>query len=62
MAFTLAAVVVGGTVAAILLITGLVFLFVTRNNPPKRKWGWLIIALAICALISAVVNAYGILY
>jgi len=62
MAFTSTAVIIGIIVAAILFITGIVILLVMRNKPQKRKWGWLIIALGICAMISAFVNANGILY
>lgn len=62
MAFTSTAVFIGIIVAVILLIVGIIVLLVMRNKPQKRKWGWLIIVLGICAIISALVNANGVFY
>ncbi|KMK74428.1 DUF308 domain-containing protein [Alkalihalobacillus pseudalcaliphilus] len=61
MAFTPTAVLIAIIVATILIITGVIVLFVTRNKPQNRKWGWLTIVLGICAIISAIVNKNGIL-
>lgn len=62
MAFTSTAVFIGIIVAIILLITGISVLIAMRKNLQKRKWGWLIIVLGICAIISALVNANGVFY
>jgi len=62
MAFTTTAVFIGIVIAIILFITGIIVLLAMRKKPQKRKWGWLIIILGICALISAFVNANGVFY
>lgn len=62
MAFTPNAVIIGIIVAALLFIVGIVVLLIMRNKPLKKKWGWLLLALSICAVISALVNANGLLY
>lgn len=52
-----------GTVAAFMLfLLGIIILFVSRRTPEKRKWGWVVLALSICAMISAIVNANGVFY
>lgn len=62
MAFTSTAVYIGLIAALVLFILGGIVLLATRKNPQKRKWGWVVLALGICALISAVVNANGVFY
>lgn len=60
MAFTITAVYIGGIAAFVLLMAGIITLLVTRNQPDKKKWGWILLALSVCALVSTVVNLSGI--
>lgn len=60
MAFTLAAVYISGITAFVLLAVGIITLFATRNSPDKKKWGWVLLALSVCALVSTGVNLIGI--
>lgn len=57
MAFTRTAVYIGCITASALFIAGIITLFVTRKSPKKRIWGWILLSLAVCALISAAVNS-----
>lgn len=59
MAFTIASVYIGGIAAFMLFVAGIITLLITRNKPDKKKWGWILLALSICALISTVVNLIG---
>lgn len=59
MAFTSTAVSIGGIAAIVLFAAGVVTLLVTRNSPDRKKWGWLLLALGACALVSAIVNLIG---
>lgn len=59
MAFTSAAVYIGVIAALVLFAVGIITLFVTRKHPEKRKWGWILLALGLCAVISAFVNSNG---
>lgn len=60
MAYTITAVYISGTTAFVMFVVGSITLLVTRNKPDKKKWGWVLLALSVCALISAVVNLIGI--
>lgn len=60
MAFTRTAVYIGGIAAFVLLAAGIIVLIVTRNSPEKKKWGWSLIFLCVCALVSAAVNSRGV--
>lgn len=60
MAFTINAVYIGGIAAFVLFAAGIITLLVTRNRPDKKKWGWVLLALSVCALVSTVVNLTGI--
>lgn len=60
MAFTITAVYISGIAAFVLLVAGVITLLVTRNRPDKKKWGWVLLVLSVCALVSTVVNLIGI--
>lgn len=59
MAFTSAAVYIGVIAALVLFVAGIITLLITRKHPKTRKWGWILLALGLCAVISAFVNSNG---
>lgn len=59
MAFTSAAVYIGVIAALVLFVAGIITLLITRKYPKKRKWSWILLALGLCAVISAFVNSNG---
>lgn len=60
MAFTITSVYISGSAAFVLFVAGIITMLVTRNRPNKTKWGWVLLALSVCALVSTVVNLVGI--
>lgn len=62
MAFTSTAVYIGVIVAFVLFVAGIITLLITRKHPEKRKWGWILLVLGFCAVISALVNSNGVFF
>ena len=62
MAFTETAVYIGAVAALVLLVAGIITLLATRKSPGNKKWGWILLGLSTCALVSAITNASGVFY
>ncbi|MDN3955899.1 hypothetical protein [Sporolactobacillus laevolacticus] len=53
--------IVGGTIAIVLLIIGIIAVVVSKRKAQENKWAWWVILFGVIALISGAINS-GILF